>query len=117
MTNENTATTDVATAAYDAAPATADQAAQAAGPHDAGPQPTTGTAPEPQPAGAHEDRPHDAGPQATGAQAAEPQGPEPQASGILRTAGAHAPVLDEATVSRRQNPLRRRRPGSRIVGP
>ena len=31
VTNENTATTDVATAAYDAAPATADQAAQAAG--------------------------------------------------------------------------------------
>ena len=42
MTNENTATTDVATAAYDAA--TADQAAQAAGP-----QPTTGTAPGPRP--------------------------------------------------------------------
>ena len=92
MTNENTATTDVATAAYDAAPATADQAAQAAGahegrPHDAGPQPTTGTAPGPQAAG-----PHDAEPQAAG-----PQGHEPQASGILRTAGAHAPVLDEAT--------------------
>ena len=82
MTNENTATTDVATAAYDAAPATADQAA-----HDAGPQPTTGTAPE--------SRPEE--PQANGPHDAEPQGPEPQASGILRTTGAHAPVLDEAT--------------------
>ena len=82
MTNENTATTDVATAAYDAAPATADQAA-----HDAGPQPTTGTAPESRPEEPQANGPHDAG----------PQGPEPQASGILRTTGAHAPVLDEAT--------------------
>ena len=92
MTNENTATTDVATAAYDAAPATADQAAQA-GPHDAGPQPTTGTAPESRPEEPQANGPHDAG----------PLGPEPQASGILRTTGAHAPVLDEATPEDRKS--------------